>query len=151
MIELLAVVAIASILSVTAVQILMQSQLRGSQAEAVAQLRQDGDALQDQLTYSIRNSQGVVCQNGGSELVITDKQGNTALYQLQSGQLASNGAALTGSDLDVENLAFVCEQDSGTGASLVKFQFDLLSPGLSETIPDFRQSFSGSAYVRSFQ
>lgn len=151
LIELLAVVAIASILSITAVQILMQSQLRGTQSEAISQLRQEGDSLLDQFTYAIRNANQVTCQAGGTQLQVEDQQGNIALYELQETTVASNGASLTAGDVNVENLMFICQNSTSSDATLVKYQFDLVSPTLGESMPNFRQSFSSSTVIRSLE
>lgn len=151
LIELLTVVAIASILSITAVQILLQSQVRGTQAEAIAKLRQEGDSLLNQLTYTIRNADHVSCQNGGSELVVESRYGTQATYSLEGTQLASNGAALTTGDVEVENLLFTCRDDPSSGVTLVRYQFDMLSPQLSESVEGFRQSFSSSTAIRAIE
>ncbi len=154
MIELLTVVTITSILSLAAVQILFQGQLRSTQSEGLNKMRQEGNFVLDALGYQLRNSLEATCVSS-TELQVTSQNGQIVTYNLiprsPSGTaVASDGAALTTSDVDVQSLVFACNNASGNSGTLVNVDLTLTVPELSSSITDFNQVFSTSVYVRSF-
>ena len=146
LIELLAVVAITAILSVVTVQIAVNSQLRSSQSEAVSKIRQEGDFLLDQISYSIRNARSVTCTSP-TRLDVGNKDNTTVIYTLTETQLTANGSALTTSNLQVSNLTFTCTANDASPGVLVNISFTLTNPA---TFPPAEQSFRSSAYLRSY-
>lgn len=150
LIELLAVVAIASILSLTAVQVLLKSQLRGTQAEAINRLRQEGESLLDQFTYQVRNAVAAECLTGGTQLQLEAKDGGVIQYTLQDSAIASNSSQLSSGDVQANDLLFVCSDDANSKGTLVEIQFDLTSPSLDNALEDFEQSFATNVYLRSY-
>jgi len=153
-IELLVVVVITSILSLTAVQILFQGQLRSAQSEGINKMRQEGNFVLDALTYQLRSSLDAECVSA-NELLVTTQDGRTITYNsidlsptVQA--VASDSAALTTSDVNVESLLFTCDNATENAGTLVTVSITLTVPELSSSISDFNQVFSTSVYVRSF-
>lgn len=154
MIELLVVVVITSILSITAVQILFQGQLRSTQSEGINKMRQEGGFVLDALTYQLRNSLEAECVSS-NELLVTTQDGRSITYNVTAlsptvNAVASDSAVLTTADVHVENLAFTCNNATDNAGTLVTVNLTLSVPELSSTITDFNQVFTTSVYVRSF-
>jgi len=147
LIELLAVVAITAILSVVTVQLAVSSQLRSSQSDAVSKIRQEGDFLLDQMSYSIRNARSVICR-GTQRLDVGMKNNNTIIYQLDETQLSSNSAYLNSSSIEMSDLLFTCTENDASPGVLVNISFTLTNRATS---PPSVQGFSTNVYLRSFQ
>jgi len=147
LIELLTVIAITGILSLAAVQILLQGQLRSSQAEGITKIRQEGNFVLDTITYELRNSLEANCPSA-EQLNVTTENGQVIQYTLSDNAIASDGANLTTQDVAVQSVNFVCESPSTTAGTLVRVNFVLTTPELAQTITDFSQDFSTSVYVR---
>jgi prepilin-type N-terminal cleavage/methylation domain-containing protein len=153
-IELLTVVVITSVLSLTAVQILFQGQLRSTQSEGLNKMRQEGNFVLDALTYQLRSSLDAECVSP-DELLITTQDGRAITYNLMDlsptlKAVASDSAALTTADVNVESLLFTCDVATENAGTLVTVDITLSVPELSSTITDFDEVFSTSVYVRSF-
>ena len=150
LIELLTVIAITGILSLAAVQILLQGQLRSSQAEGVAMIRQEGNFVLDRITFELRNGLDAECITS-QQLNVTTADGQVIQYTLNESAIASDSANLTTQDVAVQSLNFACEASSQTAGTLVKVNFMMTTPELQQTITDFSQDFSTSVYVRTVE
>jgi len=147
LIELLAVVAISAILSVVTVQLAVSSQLRSSQSDSVSKVRQEGDFLLDQLSYSIRNARSVTCV-GTDRLDVAMKNNTSIIYQLDEMQLASNSAYLNSTSVEMTDLLFTCTENDASPGVLVNISFTLTNRA---TAPPSVQDFTTNVYLRSFQ
>ena len=146
LIELLAVVAITAILSVVTVQLAVSSQLRSSQSDAVSKIRQEGDFLLDQLSYSIRNARSVTCVST-DRLDVGTKNNSTIVYTLDETRLASNSAYLNSTGVELSDLFFTCTENDASPGVLVNISFTLTSRATS---PPSTQEFTTNVYLRSF-
>jgi prepilin-type N-terminal cleavage/methylation domain-containing protein len=155
LVELLAVVVITAIISVVAVGVFVNSQVRGNKARTVSVIRQQGVALTDQVDFLIRGSSGLgtgaACTTGMDELTLETSTGNETTFSLINGQLASNSAVLSASNVTVEDLSFSCSQASGQVGALISYEFTL-SVGDQLTSPDsyFSQVFRSQVSIRSY-
>jgi prepilin-type N-terminal cleavage/methylation domain-containing protein len=148
-VELLTVVAITAVLSVLAVQILFQGQLRSNQADAVSRLRQEGNFVLDQMSFHLRNGIGADCTSG-TEVVVTTQNGSNITFRQVNDYIASGSARLTSTNVTVEEFVLSCtDQTAGSGA-LINILLRLSSPELTSSTPGFNQEFSTSVYVRSY-
>lgn len=147
LIELLAVVAISAILSVVTVQLAVSSQLRSSQSDSVSKVRQEGDFLLDQMSFSVRNARSVACV-GTDRLDVSTKNNQTITYQLDETQLASNSAYLNSTSVEMSDLLFLCTENDASPGVLVNISFTLTNRATS---PPSVQDFTTNVYLRSFQ
>lgn len=147
LVELLTVIAITGVLSLAAVSILLQGQLRSSQAEGIAKIRQEGGYALDAMAYELRNGLDATCLSE-QELAVITRDGRTITYALQDTALTSDSAALTTEDTTVQSLTFTCEPSTSTAGTLVRVNFVMTTPELARTITDFSQDFATSVYVR---
>lgn len=148
LVELLTVVAITSILSLAAVQILLQGQLRSSQAEAITKLRQEGYFVLDRITHELRNGLDAECP-ATNQLVVTTVDGQDITFWQNGTAIASDSSLLTTEDVTVQSVMFVCQDSTNTSGTLVKVNLSLTTPELLQTTPDFAQDFATSVYVRT--
>lgn len=148
LVELLAVVAITSILSLAAVQILLQGQLRSSQAEAIAKVRQEGYFVLDRISHELRNGLDADCP-ALNQLIVTSSAGQTISFSQNGTAIASDSSLLTTENVAVQEVIFTCEASTSTAGTLVNVNFSLTTPELLQTTPDFSQRFATSVYVRS--
>jgi prepilin-type N-terminal cleavage/methylation domain-containing protein len=155
LVELLAVVVITAIISVVAVGVFVNSQVRGNKARTVSVIRQQGVALTDQVDFLIRGSRGLgataPCTTGMSQLTLETSTGRETTFALVNGQLASNSAVLSASNVTVQNLSFSCSQASGQAGALISYEFTL-SVGDQLVSPDsyFSQVFRSQVNIRSY-
>ena len=108
LVELLAVVAITSILSLAAVQILLQGQLRSSQAEAIAKVRQEGYFVLDRISHELRNGLDADCP-ALNQLIVTSSAGQTISFSQNGTAIASDSSLLTTENVAVQEVIFKCE------------------------------------------
>ena len=153
LIELLAAVAITALLSVAAVQILFQGQLRSSQAEQTAIIRREGIFVIEQISHHLRNAVGAQCLDP-QRLQVETRDGQVIDYfldtdeQLSEAWVASNSARLTSPKVEVTGLIFDCQAATEDAGTLVKVNLSLVG---SESVQpdDANQRFETSVYVRS--
>ena len=158
LVELLAVVVITAMMSVVAVSIFLNTQIRGNKARSVSAVTQQGSFLVDQVNFIIRsakslqpNSEGVTCSPAMSSLTLETHDMTRITLSLSDSALASDGAALSSPEVRVENLNFACSQTAGQPGALIQYSFSLSVGGVTESADNtFTQDFSSQVSLRSY-
>lgn len=169
-IEISIVVAITAIVSVVAVSVLVNSQLRGTRSATLNQVRQEGSFLLDQISFLLRNARyvmenqdGQVCEQAMTAIRVRAADGGVVeVYLDDSGKVASNSGEvisdppityLSSDAMIVESLIFHCSQAPEESGARIGVQMTLATGNELTTAPEafFRQNFSTQVYVRSFQ
>lgn len=119
LIELIVVVAIMAVSLTATVGLFTQSFRSGGTTERVVLVEENMRQSMDVMERMIRNASrvesvgGDVCPGTGSSLSILNRDNNTTTFSLSDGQIASNGAVLSGGKVVVESLEFQCIRNSG--------------------------------------
>ena len=105
--------------------------LRGSTKVRTLQLvKQNGDYAISVMERMIRNARNV--SGGGSSITITNPDGGTTIFscELDSATIASNGASLLSSEVEVKDCSFnVTLGQSGIKPAVVEINFTLAKAG----------------------
>lgn len=155
LVELLAVVVITAVISVVAVSVFVNSQVRGNKARTVSEVRQQGVTIVDQVDFVIRGSTGIApgtpCDVGMDELSLQSGDGTINVVGLSDSRLVLNGSPLSSSNVIVQDVSFSCQQASGQTGALISYQF-LIQVGDQLSSPDsyFSQIFQSQVNIRSY-
>jgi prepilin-type N-terminal cleavage/methylation domain-containing protein len=143
LIELIIVIALTVILTLTAVSMFLTTLLGGGKTAAAERTKQAGQYAINQMSYLIRNSRkvsvntdGITCGTGMTSLVIQgqDQQTTTLLSQAvngftriasKSGSLTTN-SYLTPDDMNVKDaLTFNCSTNNDGSPEVIHITFSL--------------------------
>lgn len=155
LVELLAVVLITAVISVVAVGVFVNSQVRGNKARTVSEVRQQGVSIVDQLDFVIRGATGIApgtsCDVGMNELSLQSGDGSVTVIGLDGSRLVVNGVAISSSEVTIQDVSFSCQQASGQTGALISYQF-LIQVGDQTSSPDsyFSQIFQSQVNIRSY-
>lgn len=117
--ELLVVIAIMAVALTATVGLFTQSFRSGGKTEQIVLVEENMRQSMDIMERMIRNASGVediggnICPGSGTSLRILNQDNDTTTFGLSNGQIASNGAALSGEEVVVESLQFQCIRNSG--------------------------------------
>ncbi len=171
LIELLTVVSITAIVSLISVAVLINTQVRGTKTTTIAKVRQEGEYVNEEIAYLLRNAKylvanrdGLTCsQDMASIRVLTKEDLLVEIYSSDDGRIASQAGALatgeassylTSSGVRLSSaLAFNCVQEPHQRGALIDFTFTL-STGDRFTLSResfYEQVFENRVYMRSYQ
>lgn len=108
LIEMIIVMGLLGLISVVASGFLLVSMMASSKAQVTKEARQSGAYALSVMEGMILNSASVGCTPAENVINIKDFGGNLTTFQCLSGQIASNGAALTAGNVEVSNCVFDC-------------------------------------------
>ncbi len=117
--ELVVVVAVMAVALAATAGLFTQSFRSGSKTEKIVLVEENMRQSMDIMERMIRNASkiesvgGGVCPGSGQSLTILNTDNDTTIFSLSDGQIASNGAALSGDKVVVESLQFQCIRNSG--------------------------------------
>lgn len=152
LVELMAVVVITAIMSLVAVGVFVNAQVRGNRVRSVSQLNQQGSFLLDRMNFAIRSASGVqTCDLDMESLSLDTYEGDIILLQLTGDQISSNSSVLSDPNVQVESLSFDCTQGTDQTGAFIQYAFTL-SIGDPVTNPDsyFTQDFESQVSIRSY-
>lgn len=171
LIELITVVSITAIISVTAVSVLINTQIRGNKANSINQVREAGEELITILTFELRNAKylevnrnGTTCTAGMPAIRFRTYDDKLLEYYLDSTtqMVASSSAGnvsstpnsyLSSNRVVVSNLAFNCSQQPGEQGAAVEIVFTAETGSANALANEFyyQQDFSTRVYIRSYR
>lgn len=117
--ELMVVITVISLLSVTAVGLFYQTLRGGSRAAYLKELDQNAALVINVLEGHIRNAREVSavgassCPGTASTLSIIGLDGRVTQFSLTNGKVASNGGEISSSTITISNLSFTCLRNEG--------------------------------------
>lgn len=156
LVELLAVVVITAVISVVAVGVFLNSQVRGNKTRSVSQTTQQGSFLIDQINFMVRNARalrpnaaGESCAGAMESLVLETRQNTLIVLALAGDRLASDSTPLSSEDVQVDQLVFNCQQVPGQTGALIEYSFHITS-GDPTTSSSFDQTFTSQVSLRSY-
>jgi len=114
----------------------------GSKAEAVKEIKQNGDYAISVMERMIRNAREASCSDGS--VTITSFDGQQTIFSCKENRIASNSAYLTSGDVKADSCEFTC---SGTTPEVVTVSF-ILSP--SQTGATSSQKFQTKVSLRTY-
>lgn len=158
LVELLAVVVITAVMSVVAVSIFLNAQLRGNKARSVSTVTQQGGFLVDQINFVVRSSKGLLpnadgatCDPSMDSLTLETHHNSSITLSLVDTALASDSASLSSPSVTVSNLNFACSQTAGQPGALIRYSFTVSVGGITETSDNsFSQDFTSQVSLRSY-
>jgi prepilin-type N-terminal cleavage/methylation domain-containing protein len=170
LIELISVVAITAVISLVSVNVLITSQIRGTRANVISQVRREGGFVLDELSFLLRNARYLtenqfsqVCQDNMSAIRAVDQNGGQIeIYLDVDGRVASNSGAvisdppasyLSSPTVIVSGLNFDCRQDPEERGAFIQVRFKVESGSQADLSPEayYAQDFTGNVYIRSYQ
>ncbi|MEK7513539.1 MAG: type II secretion system protein [Patescibacteria group bacterium] len=151
LIELMVVVVIFALFSVTLMGLLLAT-LRGSNKAQLTQvLHQEGDYALMNMARTIRQGKSAAC--GSGQITVENNDGGTIIFSRVLNEsvykIASNSSQfLTGTRGTVSNLAFTCYVNE-TGQTTVTLGFTLAAMSGVQVQEKFTQDFATSVSLRN--
>lgn len=135
LIELLTSIALLAVIGIVGISMLSFTLRGGKKADAMENMRQNGDAALSTMVRTIRYARIIsvpVCTGTGnsSELTVSPIVGNPTTYSCTAvpGSIAANGVSLIDTTASqVQNCSFTCRQAAGAEAPTITVQFTLAS------------------------
>lgn len=169
LIELITVIGLTAVMSVAAVAVLVNSQIRGAKGKAITEVRQEGIFILDQITYLLRNARyvlpnqyGSTCQNGMTAIRLEmGDDGVAEIYLASNDRIASNSgtvittppaAYLSGEAVRVVNFSFRCSQAAAQAGALVQVNVtvDNGDPATKPAETYYTEDFTTQVHIRSY-
>lgn len=171
LIELITVVTITAIISMTAVSVLINTQLRGNKANSISQVRQAGEEVLEVITFELRNAKymetnrnGTVCATDMPAIRFRSRTNQVIEYYLDSSEdrIASSSAGnvsatpnayLSSDKIRISDLSFDCNREDGELGAEVQLNFTAETGEENSLANEFyyRQEFSTRVYIRSYR
>ena len=125
--ELVVTVGILGMIVVTIMGMFFRSFRGGTKADTVMTLDQNVQMSLSLLERFVKNAQSVSvggsCPSTGDSLTVESWDGGLTVFSLENGQLASNGAAISGEAVVISDLVFECARLQGV-PDQVKVRFN---------------------------
>lgn len=169
LIELVTVVGLTALLSIAAISVLVNSQIRGAKVKAISEVRQEGTFILDQMTFLLRNARyvlpnqyGSTCQNGMTAIRLEmSDNGIAEIYLDSEDRVASNSgtvitdppaAYLSGDAVRVVNFALSCSQTSVQRGALVRINITVDNGDPATKPPEtyYTEDFTTQVHIRSY-
>jgi prepilin-type N-terminal cleavage/methylation domain-containing protein len=133
LIETLVVIFLLGLVLVVGSNLLFNILKGASKAEIEKEVKQNGDYAMAIMERIVRNSvfDGVNCSSTPESLTVESLDGGFTTFAEDDGKIASSGAHLTGDNLSVSNLSFVC--DDNNNPRNVTISFSLTPRGVIST------------------
>lgn len=153
LIEMLIVMMVFGIVAAALVGIFLRSIKAGSKADAIAEVKENGDFALGVMERVLRNAESVGCGGSSISYVIASQtlidQGwsPSGSFGLSDSQIVHNSQPLTASNLIASDLDFNC---SGSPAKLVTISFTLTRSDPSDEREYAIVDFSGAARLREY-
>lgn len=125
LIEFLVVMGIMATVGTMVVNLFLSNLRTAAKTQALTEVKQNGDYALAVMERMIRNAKEVqensdhqICVAGMSKLKILNPDGGTTEFTCEADKIASGGAALTSSNLEVDfcTSAFSCQKPTGKPA-----------------------------------
>lgn len=116
LIELLLTVGIVGVVGGMVAVILFTTLQGASKADVMREVKQNGDYALNIMERMTRNAAAIASSCDGSSqtsMSLTNLDGETTLFSLSGGQIASNSGKLTNTKVTVTNLSFTCSRAAG--------------------------------------
>jgi prepilin-type N-terminal cleavage/methylation domain-containing protein len=136
LLELLVVITVVALLSVSAVGLFYQTLRSGSKTDNIKELDQNALLAMNVMSQQVRNARKVsavgagTCPGVATTLSLTGSDGRTTQFSLSSGKIASNGAEISATSITISNLSFTCARQNGVPDQItISFLAQLLQNG----------------------
>lgn len=151
LIEIMVVVAIFTLFSVSLIGILLATIRGGNKAQLTQSLHQEGDAALMTMARVIRQGESVTCASG--QATVESSDGGSTIFELvldeSVNKIASNSSQfLTSSKATVSNLSFTCYVND-SGKTTVTLKFTLAAASGVQVQEKFTQDFATSVSLRN--
>lgn len=171
LIELLTVVSITAIISLVSVAVLINTQIRGTKTATIAKVRQEGEYVNEEVSYLLRNAKYLLPNQSGQTCaedmtaikVLTKDDLVVELYTDDDGRIASQAGGLVAEEASsyltssgvklISALTFNCVQEPYQTGALIDFTFTLATGDKSVLSNEsyYEQVFTNRVYMRSYQ